>query len=349
MVCDFLLDGNVVYVSIGSGAWQERDEYENCRNKPFAFTVLEYWLHRVLIFKEYLPFYFIPVSNMNIKRERTKTVDLGAERTRTLIQFIQAIPYLWNSNDPLYKNKKSQAEAWESISEEMGVPVPELRHKWASLQSSFRHFLVLYQKGRASQNCEGGQLPRRRWNLYDDMLFLLASGKERTPERTVIKQNNDSTEDMDQSMDAVSHLADTKTATGNSLEMSGQNPIERTVPPPWAAVSRTPIRKQINSRHVSSVVVRQDLYAKRKVMYQTNPTYQRRKSNEPDDASPGTTTQKDDRVTNSYCDALRYGQNVGRVLAQLSPQRRHAVMIKIDEILLDTAKERYQQQYGADP
>ena len=72
MVCDFLLDGNVVYVSIGSGAWQERDEYENCRNKPFAFTVLEYWLHRVLIFKEHLSFYFIPVSNMNIKRERTK-------------------------------------------------------------------------------------------------------------------------------------------------------------------------------------------------------------------------------------------------------------------------------------
>uniref|UniRef100_A0A182TSD1 Uncharacterized protein n=1 Tax=Anopheles melas TaxID=34690 RepID=A0A182TSD1_9DIPT len=164
----------------------------------------------------------------------------------------------------------------------------------------------------------------------------------------VIKQYNDSTEDIDQSMDADSHLADTKTEIGNSLEMLQQNPIEPTVPSAWAAVSRTPIRKQIKSRHVSSVVARQDLYTERKVMYQTKPTYQRRKSKEPDDAFPGTTT-KDDRLTNSYCDALRYGQNVGRVLAQLSPQRRHAVMIKIDEILLDTAKKRYHQHYGADP
>lgn len=195
------------------------------------------------------------------------------------------------------------------------------------------------------------ELRRERYINLEFLCFryILTPSNIINTSKQVIKQNNYSTEDMDQSMDAVSHLADTKTATGNSLEMSGQNPIERTVPSPWAAVSRAPIRKQTQSRHVSSVVVRQDLYAKRKVMYQTNPTYQRRKSNEPDDASPGTTTQKDDRVTNSYCDALRYGQNVGRVLAQLSPQRRHAVMIKIDEILLDTAKERYQQHYGTDP
>uniref|UniRef100_A0A182VGG7 Uncharacterized protein n=1 Tax=Anopheles merus TaxID=30066 RepID=A0A182VGG7_ANOME len=185
---------------------------------------------------------------------------------------------------------------------------------------------------------------------YLSFYFVPVSNMNIKRERMkVIKQNNVSTEDIDQSMDPDSHLADTKAEIGNSLEMSEQNTIERTVPSPWAAVSRTPIRKQIKSRHVSSIVVRQDLYAERKVMCQTKPTYQRRKSKEPDDASPGTTTKKDDRVNNSYCDALRYGQNVGRVLAQLSPQRRHAVMIKIDEILLDTAKERYHQHYGADP
>ncbi|XP_040175112.1 uncharacterized protein LOC120908258 [Anopheles arabiensis] len=95
---------------------------------------------------------------------------MSQEDSLFFIQQVQMRECLWNRRDIHYKNKIKQADAWASIGELMGKDPFELRQKWQSLQSSFRHFKGVYKS--SEQTGSAAQPNRKKWFAYDAMSFM---------------------------------------------------------------------------------------------------------------------------------------------------------------------------------
>ncbi|KAK2708860.1 hypothetical protein QYM36_014476, partial [Artemia franciscana] len=59
-------------------------------------------------------------------------------------------PLLWDNTHPFYKSVPKKNEAWDAISEELGIEVPDLKRKMTSLLATYRklrHKLAMTKSG----------------------------------------------------------------------------------------------------------------------------------------------------------------------------------------------------------
>lgn len=63
---------------------------------------------------------------------------MDKEDSIRLIQLYGSFKMLWDSKDPDHLNKSKREDCWRKISNEMKLPVPELKKKLDSLTGSYR-------------------------------------------------------------------------------------------------------------------------------------------------------------------------------------------------------------------
>ncbi|XP_049531017.1 transcription factor Adf-1-like [Anopheles darlingi] len=109
---------------------------------------------------ESLPMYYTD------SRTKMSRAILSREVCLKFIKRVEFFECLWNRNAQGYKNPITQLDAWITLAKEFGVPYQQLRQKWRSLQGSFRHFNYKFQAANAS-----GESPPN-WFAFNAMQFL---------------------------------------------------------------------------------------------------------------------------------------------------------------------------------
>uniref|UniRef100_A0A182N3C0 MADF domain-containing protein n=1 Tax=Anopheles dirus TaxID=7168 RepID=A0A182N3C0_9DIPT len=111
------------------------------------------------------------------RQPKRSTVSMTLQTALRFIAMVKAKPCLWYRAHPLYKNRKENENAWESLADAMGHSVEELKDKWASLNSSFRG----YRLRNAHNASSAMKIPRRQQMLAEkiisDVLFEAELGR----------------------------------------------------------------------------------------------------------------------------------------------------------------------------
>ncbi|XP_058115901.1 uncharacterized protein LOC131258569 [Anopheles coustani] len=103
------------------------------------------------------------------KKPKRKT-DMSQEDCLYFIHLFKKHACLWKRTHSDYRDKVKRHKAWEAMSQITGYPKGELRHKWNSLFSSFRHYRAIYNKSKKLLGSKDAQHPK--WFAYRALSFL---------------------------------------------------------------------------------------------------------------------------------------------------------------------------------
>uniref|UniRef100_A0A182PGH4 MADF domain-containing protein n=1 Tax=Anopheles epiroticus TaxID=199890 RepID=A0A182PGH4_9DIPT len=99
-----------------------------------------------------------------------KTLMLKEEVVLALINTIRRKPILWKQNAPGYRDLTAQQQAWQSVANQYGVPVEQLKLKWRMLRTQFRSNLSKIRYKRMEGTGELNYQPT--WFAFEAMKFL---------------------------------------------------------------------------------------------------------------------------------------------------------------------------------
>ncbi|CAH0391326.1 unnamed protein product [Bemisia tabaci] len=142
-----------------------------------------------------------------------------SNRCLTLIAAYKLRPCLWDPNDGYYFDRDRKAEAWGEISQEMDIPVTEIKRKMESLTSSFRR-----EKGKHKRINESGRVYKSDWYAFKAFSFLMSrEGKS--------KANNKSNDNDNENH----HLTDQDSDNTSDIEkltdfLTGENSERTSIP-----------------------------------------------------------------------------------------------------------------------
>uniref|UniRef100_A0A182K5U9 MADF domain-containing protein n=1 Tax=Anopheles christyi TaxID=43041 RepID=A0A182K5U9_9DIPT len=111
-------------------------------------------------------------------------VKLKEEVVLTLINTLRRTPVLWKQDEPGYRDLGVQQEAWNSVAEQFGVPVDNLKEKWKMLRTQFRANLSKI-RSRSMNGADGEPSYQPTWFAFEAMKFL-----RETPECAMPKTVN---------------------------------------------------------------------------------------------------------------------------------------------------------------
>ena len=104
---------------------------------------------------------------------------MNNDQCRVLIQKYESHRVLWDVKLKNYHNKEYREDAWKTISNEMQIPVCELKRKMTALMGSYRR--EKSRRKRRLRSAEGG-IYTSKWFAFDCFHFL--SGKDAPSETT---------------------------------------------------------------------------------------------------------------------------------------------------------------------
>ncbi|XP_052895611.1 uncharacterized protein LOC128302798 [Anopheles moucheti] len=111
----------------------------------------------------------------DVMEDEDDTIDMMMEAEMTkekfVLMFIESVrnrPILWNYNSRGYRDPCVVQEAWNSLSEQFGIPAKHLKGKWKVLRAQFRNNCAKLRKMQASS--DNKNYPT--WFAFEAMRFL---------------------------------------------------------------------------------------------------------------------------------------------------------------------------------
>ncbi|CAH0562901.1 unnamed protein product [Brassicogethes aeneus] len=84
-----------------------------------------------------------------------------------LIEQVECFTFIYNKNDPAFKDKIVKENAWQTIAAVMNVSPQECEQRWTILRNRFSTEL------RQSKNTPSGRQATHQWPLFKAMQFLI--------------------------------------------------------------------------------------------------------------------------------------------------------------------------------
>ncbi|XP_063623009.1 uncharacterized protein LOC134795107 [Cydia splendana] len=126
-----------------------------------------------------------------------------------IIDLVQDYKCLWDQRDARYHARDHQRNAWREISEEMKIPVDELKKRWKVLRDTFaKELKKLQQSGQASDT-----EINPKWPHFKRLLFLqgtIRSYKDIVADASEVSVENNLDEEASNNTDPLSPHSENK-------------------------------------------------------------------------------------------------------------------------------------------
>ncbi|RUS91301.1 hypothetical protein EGW08_000915 [Elysia chlorotica] len=144
---------------------------------------------------------------------------MDTDQTTKLIVAVEKRPFLYDKTDPGYSNRNLLNAEWKKIAEEIGSDEAESRKRWKKLRD---YFLKTH---RETTTCKSGSAggKKKKWYLYDRMLFILPFISDRNTASNVTAISSD--EDIDNGDDNMSQASSTSFTFSFSQATSTPDPL----------------------------------------------------------------------------------------------------------------------------
>ncbi|XP_063384719.1 transcription factor Adf-1-like [Cydia fagiglandana] len=129
-----------------------------------------------------------------------------------IIDLVQDYKCLWDQRDARYHARDHQRNAWREISEEMKIPVDELKKRWKVLRDTFAKELKKLQQSGQALDTE----LHSKWPHFKRLLFLqgtIRSYKDNTADSCEVSVENNLDEEASNNTDPLSPHSENKKCT----------------------------------------------------------------------------------------------------------------------------------------
>lgn len=128
-------------------------------------------------------------SNSTVRVSDSKTIDIKSgvgdnsvalkktigdhDLKNSIIEFMRVRPFLWNCRDPSYKDYRRRELEFREFSDQIGVPIREIKRVWHVLRTNFfrAHKLLIDRPNQYNGNENGSG--EKLWKYYLAMEYIL--------------------------------------------------------------------------------------------------------------------------------------------------------------------------------
>ncbi|XP_058120450.1 uncharacterized protein LOC131262462 isoform X2 [Anopheles coustani] len=309
---------------------------------------------------------------LGTKRKIKKTVALSEEATLWLIKSVHDNECLWNRRHTDYKNKDLRAEAWETISSQIGLPTESVKDKWISIQSTYRKYRSNYNRSIVTGE-DSDEVNQPTWFAYKSMSFL---GTTTESYENTASSKDDITHDEkefttlqpapititslplikteDERINDVTSMGEASTSTSTSgkeftsvdMECGREGTIIGESSSSISAVWKAFNPEEDCSEEMTGSDNDAIAGGFRKAFESDEDRLRAMTTIEEASASVSGLNTQHNRY-DSEC--VRVMTNIGESMEQWSPKRRDRVLIKIKRIVADEEEGRFKDHYGHSP
>ncbi|XP_052890172.1 uncharacterized protein LOC128298460 [Anopheles moucheti] len=273
------------------------------------------------------------------KKAKKMSVTMSHDSTTRFIAAVRELPVLWNVALNDYRNGMARERAWAKIAEEQGFTISEVKEKWKSLRSSYRHYTKV-RKDSMSSGAGTSQKYRIDWMWYDEMVFLADTFDGGKTKNSLPKTRLKASERVDPSQDAM------------MMEEWLEDPVLDTAAPEVVLEEEVLEEEVLEEEVLEEEVVTEE-------EHQPGPSHQqsavrstrqnRREGNSRIDEECSEALQSLVEMNHAILDHLNrpeihYVSSLREKLEQLSPRNRTAVKIKIDALVNEYLERELENQ-----